>query len=142
MGGGQQGIERQGQGGDNRHPRIKALMYPYLAVTTGRLNITCILDVANKRYKDLLTLPNYTNLQGRSSICWNWVLGRCGYGRACIFRRGHVKRYDISETFADAVCDVISKGVVQLMNNGGGNAPQPPPHKKPKLGTDTPQPEE
>jgi hypothetical protein len=31
-GGGQQGSGRQGQGGDNRHPRIKALMDPYLAI--------------------------------------------------------------------------------------------------------------
>ncbi len=46
------------------------------------------------------------------------------------------------DTFADVVCDVISKGVVQLMNNGGGNEPQPPPNKKPKLGTDMPQQEE
>ncbi len=46
------------------------------------------------------------------------------------------------DTFADMVCDVIGKGVVQLMNNGGGNAPQPPPNKKQKVAQDMPQPEE
>jgi hypothetical protein len=48
MGGGRQGGGRQGQGGDNRHPRIKALMDPYLANNTRWLNITCLLDAANK----------------------------------------------------------------------------------------------
>jgi hypothetical protein len=48
MGGGRQGGGHQGQRGDNRHPRIKALMDPYLANNTGWLNITCLLDGANK----------------------------------------------------------------------------------------------
>jgi hypothetical protein len=113
----------------------------YLAVNTGRLNITRLLDVAKKHYKDLPTLPNYANLQGCSSICWNWVLGCCRYVRACIFQHGHVKGDNFLDTFADTLC-VNSKGVVQLMNNGGGNVPQPPPNKKPKLGSDTPQQEE
>ncbi len=141
-GGGQQGSGHQGQRGDNGHPRIKALMDLYLAVNTGQLNITRLLNAVNKRYEDLPTLPNYTNLQRHSSICWNWVLGCCGYGRACIFQCGQVKQDDILDTFVDAVYDVIGKGVVQLINNGGGNVPQPPPNKKPKLGTDMPQPEE
>jgi hypothetical protein len=34
-GGGRQGSGCQGQGGDNRHPIIKALMDPYQAVNTG-----------------------------------------------------------------------------------------------------------
>jgi hypothetical protein len=143
MGGGRQGGGCQGQGGDNRHPHIKALMDPFLANNTGgRLNITCLLDAANKQYEDLPKLPNYTNPQGPSSTCWNWVLGRWGYGRACIFCCGHVKQENMSDMFADAVCDVIGKGVVQLMNNGGGNTPQPPPNKKQKVAQDTPQPEE
>ncbi len=114
----------------------------YLPINTGRLNITHLLNPANKCYEDLPTLPNYTNSQWRSSICWNWVLGHCGYGRACIFRCENVKREDITEMFANVVCDVIGKGVVQLMNNGGAKAPQPPPNKKPKVALETPQPEE
>jgi hypothetical protein len=142
MGGGRQGGGCQGQGGDNRHPCIKALMDPYLANNTGWLNITHLLDAANKQYEDLPKLPNYTNPQGYSSICWNWVLGHCGCERACIFHCGQVKREDMSDMFADMVCDVIGKGVVQLMNDGGGNVPQPPPNKKQKVAQDTPQPEE
>ncbi len=117
-------------------------MDPYLANNTGRLNITRLLDAANKRCKDLTKLPNYMNPQGCSSICWNWVLRHCEYGRACIFHCGHVKQEDMLDMFADVVCDVIGKGVVQLMNNGGGNAPQPPPNKKQKVTQDTPQLEE
>jgi hypothetical protein len=53
-----------------------------------------------------------------------------------MFRRGHMKWEDMSDTLADAVCDVIGKGVVQLINNGGGNAPQPLPNKKQKVAQD------
>ncbi len=67
--------KQQNQGGDRRHPCIKALMDPYLAVNTDRINMTWLLEAAIKRYEDLPTLPNYTNLQVRSSICSNWVLG-------------------------------------------------------------------
>jgi hypothetical protein len=133
MGGGCQAGGHQGQGGDTRHPHIKALMDLYLAVNTVGLNITRLLDAANKRYQDLPNLPNYTNPQGHTSICWSCVLGCCKYGRAYIFCHGHVKQDKITDTFADAVCDVIGKGVGQLTNNRGANAPQPLPNKKPKV---------
>ncbi len=128
---------QQQQGGDSRHPCIKALMDPYLAVNSGQLNITHLFDVASKLFEDLQTLLNYTNLQGWSSICCNWILGRCGYGRACMFWHGHVKHEDVTDAFADSVCDVIGKSVVHLMNNGGTNAPPPPDAKKQKVTVET-----
>jgi hypothetical protein len=47
----------------------------------------------------------------------------------CVFRRGHVKPDEISQYFADGVCNVIVKGVLHLCKNNGVIAP-PPEAKK------------
>jgi hypothetical protein len=75
----------------------------------------------------------------------NWL--ELGTGALQIWQGMHilpwtVKQDDIMDMFANAVCEVIGKVVVQPMNNGGANPPQPPPNKKPKVASKTPQPEE
>ena len=54
-----------------------------------------------------------------------------------MFWHGHVKHEDVTDAFADSVCDVIGKSVVHLMNNGGTNAPPPPDAKKQKVTVET-----
>ncbi len=131
------GGKQQNQGGDSHHPCIKALMDPYLSINTGRLNMTQLLEAANKRYEDLPILPNYTHPQGRSSICWNWVLGRCNYGQGCVFQCGQDKCEDVMDMFADTVCYVLGKGVLHLIYNSSTNAPPPRAVNKQKVAAET-----
>ena len=81
--GGQQGSPRKSPPEDIRHPKIKAMMDPYLAKYNNYINLSEILTASNKRITDLPTLPSYTNPTGSSCICWNTILGRCFKGKRC-----------------------------------------------------------
>ncbi len=43
----------------------------------------------------------------------------------------------MTDAFADAVCDILGKGVLHLMNNGSTNAHPPPAAKKQKVAMET-----
>jgi hypothetical protein len=109
---GQQGAQRKSPPEDIRHPKIQALMDPYLTKYNNYINLSAILTAANKRMADLPSLPNYCTPSGTSVICWNSVLGRCFRGQKCKYFKGHVCKGDITEEFADAVSDCINKGVL------------------------------
>ena len=95
---------------DTRHPKIKLLMDPYLKRYNNYVNIPEILTASGKRMSDLPTLPKYCHPTGQSFLCWNCVLGRCFCGPRCRFARGHLKKGESTDSFADCVTDVISKG--------------------------------
>ena len=107
-----------GRGGyeDTRHLKIKLLMDPYLKRYNNYVNIPEILTASGKRMSDLPTLPKYCHPTGQSFLCWNAVLGRCFRGPRCRFVRGHPKKGESTEAFADSVTDVISKGVLHYIN--------------------------
>ena len=123
---GQKQVEKGGspqKGGkpimDERHPKIAALMDPYLKkleTANEYLQIGKVLDAAGKRMTDLPTnIPTFVNKEGRPhNLCWTFILGRCTFGR-CRFYRGHASRAQITNEFADLVCDVIGKGVTSLL---------------------------
>ncbi len=54
-------------------------------------------------------------------ICWTNVLRGCTY-KDCPFKPqgGHVARNDITDGFADAVCDKLGKGVMYVMSQEHG----------------------
>jgi hypothetical protein len=77
---------------------------------------------------DLPTLHN-TATQRATFLCWNGVLRRCFRGPRCRFARGHIKKGESTEAFADSVTDVISKGVLHFINlpvgeGGDGGSPK------------------
>ncbi len=109
---GQQGSPWKALPEDVFPPKIRLLMDPYLARYNNYINLSAILTAANKRMADLPSLPNYCTITGASLICWNTVLGRCFRGRKCKYYRGHVRKGDLTEEFADAVSNCISKGVL------------------------------
>ena len=120
-----------GRGGyeDTRHLKIKLLMDPYLKRYNNYVNIPEILTASGKRMSDLPTLPQYCHPTGQSFLCWNGVLGRCFRGPRCRFARGHIKKGDSTDAFADSVTDVISKGVLHFINlplgeGGDGSSPK------------------
>ncbi len=110
------GRERTGGGGprrqpwiDDRHPKIVTMMADYIAARGARVQLTKILDAANKRITDLPTLPEYMK-NGCPFICWAHMLGCCGFPN-CAFRKGHIPRANITEQFADKVVATLTPGV-------------------------------
>ena len=104
------------------------LMDPYLKRYNNYVNIPKILTASGKRMSDLPTLPQYCHPTGQSFLCWNSVLGRCFRGPRCRFARGHMKKGEFNEAFADSVTDVISKGVLHFINlplGEGGDSGSP-----------------
>ena len=129
--GGQQGSPRRPPPEDIRHPKIKALMDPYLLKYNNYINLGEILSASNKRITDLPGLQGYTTPTGSSCICWNSVLGRCFRGRRCRYSKGHVQKADMTDKFAEAVADCIGKGVLYYTDLPQGGSPdakrkQPP----------------
>jgi hypothetical protein len=53
------------------------------------------------------------------------MLEKCFQGQRCTFSWGHVKKGNATDAFADAVLDVISKGVLYYINLlAGGSSPR------------------
>ena len=69
---------------NKRHPKIKTMMVAYVERTNGRIHLSELLTAAGKKQTDLPTLPNFIHPNGRSFICWSFILGRCTF-RDCRF---------------------------------------------------------
>jgi hypothetical protein len=110
-------------------------MDPYLACYNNHISLSEILNAAGKMMKDLPTLPNYCTPTGTSYLCWNSVLGKCFRGKRCRYSRGHIRKADFTEEFANGVSDVISKGVLFFTANPQG-PPSPPGKRKVAEGSD------
>ncbi len=121
--GGQQGLPRKPPPEDIHHPKIMAMMDPYLAKYNNYIFLLEILTVSSKRITDLPTLPSYTTPTGSSGICWNTVLGRCFKGKRCRYNKGLVQKADMTDEFANAVTDCIGKGVLYYTNLPQGGSP-------------------
>jgi hypothetical protein len=121
--------------GDARHPKIKALIDPLLA-KDNQVAVKAICQANGVPIYDLPVLQKYQDNTGCSTICWNNAFKGCGWTK-CPLQKigGHVPREEITDGFADAVCDKLGKGVIYLMNNHQSpyKAPQQP--KKPKTTT-------
>ncbi len=108
---------------DTRHPKIKLLMDPYLKRYNNFIGLSDILTAWGKWMTDLPTIPNYCHPTGQSFLCWNSMLGRCFRGGWCKYLKGHVRKGDITDKFADSVIDCISKGVLHYTNLPEGGSP-------------------
>jgi hypothetical protein len=62
---------------DTHHPKLRALIDPYLLRYNNVLNLLDILTSSGKRMTDLPTLPQYCLPTGHPFICWNSVLVKC-----------------------------------------------------------------
>ncbi len=82
---------------DIRHPKIKALMDPYLRKYNNQINLIGILNVSGKCMTDLPTLDKYCTPTGMSYICWNSVLGKCYCNKQCTYPRGHIVKGDMTD---------------------------------------------
>ena len=93
------------------------------AVSFGfRIRLIDLLNGSNKRIADLPTMADYA-ANGRPYICWAHVLGRCTYPN-CQYKKGHVPRSAITNSFADEVVAIITPGVKALLADGKAEGPQ------------------
>ena len=96
--------------------------------TTGlgmRINLGQILTAAQREIRDLPVIPAYV-ANGRPYLCWAHVLGRCHFGSNCTFSRGHPKRAEIPDQFAQEVADMLRGGIdimVEERKQRGGGSP-------------------
>jgi hypothetical protein len=101
---------------DTRHPKIKLLMDPYLERYNSILNLSQTLTLSGNRMTDLPSLPQYCQPTGQPFLCWNSVLGKCFRGAWCKYSKGHLKKGDATDAFAEALFECISKGVLYYTN--------------------------
>ena len=106
----------QAQKEDPGHPKLRALMDPYWQQYHNHINLLEIITLSGKWMMDLPSLPQYCLPTSAPIICWQSVLGKCFRGQRCKYAQGHVEKADAMDSFADAVSDVISKGVVYYTN--------------------------
>ena len=92
------------------HPHIKQKMSAFHNQFEGRIDMRPILGAGNIAYNDLPEHPT-----ARHRLCWQHVLGRCKFQDGCHF--DHVDGNVIPDQFAKNVCEVIGRGVAQLLAN-------------------------
>ena len=103
-------------------------MDPYPKWYSNFDSIADILMASGKCMMDLPTLPKYCHPTGQLFLCWNSILGKCFCSPRRKFSRGHMKKGNFTDAFADGVTDVITKGVIYYTNlpagEGGGGSPR------------------
>jgi hypothetical protein len=91
-------------------------MDQYLRKYNNQINLIGILNALGKCMMDLPSLDKYCTPPGTSYICWNSMLGKGYHNKQCTYVRGHIVKGDMTDEFADAVMDVISKGMLHYTN--------------------------
>jgi hypothetical protein len=105
---------------DERHPKIQAMMEPFLMRFRGRCSVIYFLTASGKRFDNLPKLDEYPG-----GVCWLHLLGLCPYGDQCSFIAGHVAKGAITDAHADQVVTSLQVGITSLMAQpeGGGSPP-------------------
>ena len=95
------------------------MMADYVARKGTSVQLTEILDAANKRITDLPTIPEFIQ-NGRPLVCWSYVLGRCTFHNFS-FLCGHVPKENIPDAFVDKVINMLTLGVTHCIRGEGGS---------------------
>ena len=95
------------------HPRIKALMAPYVAYFRS-VQFCLLCKAANVAEEDLPSLPKYVS-NGKNGLCYSYILGKC-QGKVCGRAQArHVPAHELSEDFVTALCSRLAPGVEKRM---------------------------
>ena len=99
---------------DVRHPRIQAMMAPYVEKLGSNVYVGEIMDAAGITVADLPkpTGTRFISKDGKKAyLCWNAVLGRCKFGKSCKYKKNHPKKNELPEEFATAVVAALQQAV-------------------------------
>jgi hypothetical protein len=94
------------------HPSLKALMAGHLR-ENQYIQLGAVLRSAHLTFDNLPTLPKYM-LNGRNTLCYNYVLGNCS-SKFCNYRTngGHAPVEDITNDFANRMIQVLENPLGQ-----------------------------
>ena len=94
------------------HPSLKALMAGHLR-DNQYIQLGAVLRSSNLTFDDLPTLPKYM-LNGRNTLCYNYVLGNCS-SKFCNYKNsgGHAPVEDITNDFANRMIQVMENPLGQ-----------------------------
>lgn len=95
------------------HPSIKAAMEPYIAKNKG-VYLTAMLNHLNLTMDDLPKLGEGV-VGGASSICYNFILGRCNVEQC---QHEHVHSRDITDEFATDILSKLRPAITDFVTNG------------------------
>ena len=93
------------------HPKIAAVMEPFLTKFRGRCSVSNILTAGNKWLDSRPRLNAYP-----AGICWLHSIASCPYGTQCSFLAGHVKKGKITDSIANEVIGALQPGITEMMN--------------------------
>ncbi len=108
------------------HPKIAALMNPYLNHFNGLLALPELLKAGNIHYENLPVLNRFHNpTTEKSTVCWAHVLGPCHY-RDCYFaaRGGHPGRNNYMDKSANNVVAMLGQAVATRMAANPQGSPE------------------
>jgi hypothetical protein len=114
---------------EEHHPKIQAMMEPFLMKFRGWCSVSNILMASSKRFDSLPKLDAYLN-----GVCWLHSIATCPYGAQCAFAARHVPTGTLTDAQANEVEMALQAGVMALVTWAG--APSPIGKCKSWLGTD------
>ena len=97
------------------HPKIKQVFATYIQ----KFGSVRLLQLLNSMNLTLADLPSLSSLASDTTLCYNFVLGRCAHS-GC--QHKHVPQEEIPDEFATALVNLLQPSVTNFMTNGA-----PPP---------------
>jgi hypothetical protein len=98
---------------DQRHPKIVAMMNPYIKKLRMNVYVGELLD-------SVAPIPTRTRFTSSNGICWNAVFGRCKFGKSCKFKRNHPAKGKLSEEYTQQVVDALQTAVTTVVATKAG----------------------
>ena len=103
---------------DNRHPKIAAMMAPYIDKFGTNVYVGELLDAVGMRMTGLPvpTGTRFVSSDGtKTFLCWNAVLGKCKFGKGCKFKKNHPAKNDLSDDYAQLVVSTLQPAVNKVV---------------------------
>jgi hypothetical protein len=104
------------------HPMLKQMISRYITHLHS-VQWKTLLNLSNLMEADLPTLPKYIT-GGRNNLCYAYILGKCQgqiCGKAGV---GHAPVADITITFTQDLCQILSSGVERWLATEQPTTPQ------------------
>ena len=103
---------------DTRHPKIIAMMNPYITKFGTNVYVGELLNMGGMQITGL-QVPMRTRFAlsdgSKTFLCWNTVLGKCKFGKGCKFKQNHPGKNELSDEFATLVITTLQAAVVKVV---------------------------
>ena len=93
------------------HPIIAQFMQQYHQ-KRNQVKVTELLQAGGKKFIDLPKMQCFTGENGRSTLCYNYILGRC-LQKECKFQ--HIKGTQLDLPFVQGMINVLTPGMQAVL---------------------------